>query len=530
MQRKGQLKLLVLITLQLLWGLVLLFSISKYGLGVSTDAVSLLFGGLNLASGNGLTGYDGSFLVLWPPLYPALLGTLHRVTGLEMLGAAALLQVLAYLCVSISLSILLLKIFRDNFGLALIATLLAQAGSVMVIAFGMVGSDFVHYALVVVLLALTGHYLETGSTRGFVALAMAAMLTSMQRYLGVAALASSAVAITLLGPGTVRRRLANTLVLGSTVLPMVIWLAVTSPLYSLRDPISLAENFGWFSRSILQWFLAPGLPKKVLEQYVPLLWMVCIVLALVVVLLALSRGRLSAIRRSRAEAQGADTWAYLLPLLLYGSFYALALFGSASMAYFNKLGGRFLLPLYLPLILLPVVVADLLIRLTQGSVALGISAKIAGHLVSILLAAAVMRNSIPVLIESRLNGAAGGENAYNNRTWRENPAIQFWADHTPSNPYLLFTNEPDGVALNTQHPAFPAPRRMSGPYGTEEIPISSYHSELFGSGRDIYLIWIQPSPYEHYYEPAELEAIASVEPLLISPEGSVYRLHARERN
>jgi hypothetical protein len=35
----------------------------------------------------------------------------------------------------------------------------------------------------------------------------------------------------------------------------------------------------------------------------------------------------------------------------------MALFGSASLAYFNKLGGRFLLPLYLPLMTLPVLAA-----------------------------------------------------------------------------------------------------------------------------------------------------------------------------
>ena len=40
----------------------------------------------------------------------------------------------------------------------------------------------------------------------------------------------------------------------------------------------------------------------------------------------------------------------------------LALFGSASIAYFNKLGGRFILPLYVPLMALPVIVADGLVQ------------------------------------------------------------------------------------------------------------------------------------------------------------------------
>jgi polyferredoxin len=63
MQWKERSKLLVLMALQLLWGLILWFSISKYGLGVSTDAVHMPFGGLNLTSGTDV-------YLLWIELIP----------------------------------------------------------------------------------------------------------------------------------------------------------------------------------------------------------------------------------------------------------------------------------------------------------------------------------------------------------------------------------------------------------------------------------------------------------------------------
>ncbi len=66
-------KLVVLMTFHMLWGLVLWFSISKYGLGISTDSMQLLFSALNLSQGKGLYSFDGSFVSLWPPLYPMLL-------------------------------------------------------------------------------------------------------------------------------------------------------------------------------------------------------------------------------------------------------------------------------------------------------------------------------------------------------------------------------------------------------------------------------------------------------------------------
>ena len=84
-------KFLSLMTFHMLWGLVLWFSISKYGLGISTDSVPLLFGGLNLSLGRGLISFDGSRLLLWPPLYPVLLAFIHRLSGLDMFVSATVL-------------------------------------------------------------------------------------------------------------------------------------------------------------------------------------------------------------------------------------------------------------------------------------------------------------------------------------------------------------------------------------------------------------------------------------------------------
>ena len=53
---------------------------------------------------------------------------------------------------------------------------------------------------------------------------------------------------------------------------------------------------------------------------------------------------------------------YTIPVLVYGLLYVLALFGSASIAYFNKLSGRFLLPFYIPFITLLVLTLDVLMH------------------------------------------------------------------------------------------------------------------------------------------------------------------------
>ena len=55
------------------------------------------------------------------------------------------------------------------------------------------------------------------------------------------------------------------------------------------------------------------------------------------------------------------------PVLLFGLFYLLALFGSASIAYFNKLAGRFLLPLYIPFITLVLLSVQLLLGAARAA-------------------------------------------------------------------------------------------------------------------------------------------------------------------
>src|SRR5512138_3359921 len=70
MQAIDRRKLATLMVLHLLWGFVLWFSISKLGLGISTDSVPMLFAGTDLFASRGFTSFDGSPVLAWPPLYP----------------------------------------------------------------------------------------------------------------------------------------------------------------------------------------------------------------------------------------------------------------------------------------------------------------------------------------------------------------------------------------------------------------------------------------------------------------------------
>jgi len=95
----------------------------------------------------------------------------------------------------------------------------------------------------------------------------------------------------------------------------------------------------------------------------------------------------------------------------------------------------------------------------------------------------------------------------------------------PQGNYLLFSNYPDGVAFYTWHTCYNGPAEYSGPYGKIKFPVTDYSSELFSSGLDVYLIWIEPNTYSYYYKAEELSPIAQVKPIFVDQkDGGIYLL------
>jgi len=147
-----------------------------------------------------------------------------------------------------------------------------------------------------------------------------------------------------------------------------------------------------------------------------------------------------------------------------------------------------------------------------------------GGALLIATAALLLRTTLPLVSASHTDGAAGGDNAFNTKTWNKNQAIEYWRANPPQGGYQLLSNEPDGVAFLTGRATLSSPRSTSGPYSTDRYALNSYPPELFATGKQVYLIWIEPSPATYFYKVEEIATIAKVEPLFVSEDGGVYRL------
>jgi hypothetical protein len=290
---------------------------------------------------------------------------------------------------------------------------------------------------------------------------------------------------------------------------------MTSGLNGRREPISFPENFQSFSRSVLEWFLR----ARVVKAY-PVL--------LAILLWALLLGLIALLLSSRQKGFSSFT----TPVLLFGLLYVLALFGSASIAYFNKLAGRFLLPFYIPFITLVVESVQILLsvaaRRSSGLIRRGAPIGLYGMLT--VLAFMLLHITVPVILQSHAGTSGAGENAFNTADWRANTVMGFWLANEPQGSYILLSNYPDGVAFYTQHSCIPSPRQYSGPYGKIEFPVTQYAAELFSSGQAVYMIWIEPNDYDYYYKVEDLSPIAKIETVFKADDGGVYKLEPKVGN
>lgn len=490
-------KLVALLAFHFAWMFVLWLSISKYGLGVSTDSVDYMFAGVNLVEGRGLVSYDGSPFYLWPPLYPMLIGFVH-LFGFTAFASAHIIQFTAYALIAYFSSVLFLKIF-DDFALAFLAAFLLAVSPVVVSSFQMVGPDYLFILFPILLTLLIAAYADSQKTTTLILIGLIASLGMSLRYIGYTLVLAGLLAVIRYTSGSTLKRILRAASVCLFAIPPSLWMLYmwTATTGQRRAPLSLLEYIQQFTGGILEWFMtAPNYPD-VNAWHLAVVWIPILAILLFAILLA---------RRSTFFTP------YTTPILTHGLLYIIFIFVNASIAYFNRLNGRFLLPIYLPLVILVLlVIQHSRSRLLKQVI-----------IFFVILVTALQIQRAVILMRASVDGSIP-YNAYNTREWNENAALNYWKENPPQGDFILLSNYDAGVAFQANHMANASPRKTEI-YGTEIIPLSIYEDALFEPGMETYLIWIEPNAYKHVYEPLELNPIAAIERLFKHKDGAVYRL------
>ena len=323
----------------------------NYGVGLTWDAVTYISTARNLLDGEGFRQYDHWPYKHWPPLYPLLLAAFsfgvfdpHAVAG----PLNAVIFGLTIFAAGCGLR------GRVRNGLLLVGGCTAAALS---LPLATLASEALSEPLFILCLTLallhSVRYFETGKQSALIWAAAFTALALLTRYPGVALLMLMP-PLLLLQPGAAwpekARRLG--LYLAIALLPVALWLLRNYVAYGqIHGPQPPPENT---LGEVLQQYLADVSGWLLLEQSLPL-WGAALTAAALIVLAAV----VAVAWFKFARNAGPGNWTGCAVFGGFGLIYLAFLAVTQSLlAGVSPLGGRYLVPAYIPLLLAAALALD----------------------------------------------------------------------------------------------------------------------------------------------------------------------------
>jgi hypothetical protein len=498
-----------LVGLAALLGMLGLAYATRHGVGIAPDSVSYLEAARNLVAGLGLsTSEDGVLyrpLTRFPPLYPALIAGIARF-GVDPLDAARWLAV-ALLGANVALvGALVARCEPGARWLPAIGAVLMASSPDMAGIHGSALSEPLFLLLGFSGLLLLSIHLEKRQPRQLLGASLLIALALLTRFVGVALVATGALAL-LLAPGVRprRRALGAAAFAGLALLPIAIWTlgnrlggASAAPRSFAVHPIG-GDAMMAAGRTIGNWLLL-GTGKAIVPWLVGALLLLCI-----------ARWRLA------APARGAADGALPRVLLLFAFVYPALLL--VSISFFDAstpLNARILSPLFVAALVL------VLCALRAGfSARRGAVPAILAALLAIAFTLAHARDTSQWI---RARAAAGGT-GFGSLTWRESETMRQLKD-LPADA-VVYSNARDAIYLLTGRstrwlPAWAdAETRLPRPaYAAELAEVSA---ALRAQGAR--LVWFDPVGWRWYLPSrAQLEPILPIHRVTQLRDGEIWSL------
>lgn len=478
----------------------MLFSTSRYGIGLAPDSAQYLAAARSLAAGKGFVSFDGSPYVAWPPLFPLVLAG-FGLLGVDPLVAVRFLHAGTLGALVFLAGYMLFKTTRSE-PIAFVGSLSALVAYPLQSVSSMLLSDALFTLLAALLLLFVARHLALGRTWDLVLGCIMAALANLQRYPGFVFCLVVAFLILFSRRGLARsKRLFQLLVfLGSAFLPVGSWLIrnlfVASTATGARTPaqasllgkavVAIAVIHDWF-------FPRPGIP--VLD------WVLVGLSTLLIAFLAvLTLRRL----QSQSDLGGRLTRA----AACFVGFYFIAVVLASATYASDEISPRLLAPIYLPLVLVLLTginsAVRLLLRSRKPRTETWGSAALAGLLLI-----------HPLYWNTRIyrSWQATGVGHFSQPEWQESPLVA-WLRSNPL-PGRILSNDPAAVYLLTGQDARISPSRSAA------LP-----KELIRPGD--YLVWFARTERPSLCTPAELNRLWPLELVQSIADGGVMAAKSRE--
>ncbi|MDQ4133048.1 MAG: hypothetical protein M3179_07550 [Actinomycetota bacterium] len=466
---------------------------TRDGIGISRDSAVYLGSAERLAEGDGLRVPFRPYplsptpdplatserLENFPPLYPATLAALSRITGIEARPVARALNAVLLAALVLLVAAIVYVASGRRLALSLLIALLTLLSIDVLITASMLWTELLFTLLSVVALVLVAMHVERPRWATLVVCAAVVALAFLTRLAGAALVLGVASSLLLLSrrPWTARLRDAA-VVVAAAGLPVVAWMAVTSAgadrvanrELALHPPGAAA--LGGATETVVSWVLpsrvagrdGQGPAGQVIATVakLPALLRGFIVVAALTALVILAR-------RRRGPDVSASPPLNLLPpvlLLFLGSY---ALFLLVSSALFDAALARFDHRILMPAHVVALVAAGVLVAQRVDVNRFWRPASVVVAPLVLLLAV----DAVVALVDGRQFGGV-----FASPRWRTSPIMAAVRD-LPSD-RIVVTNEPGAVWAITGRPAAAVPEQKS----VVTLKANSHlHADLVALGR-----------------------------------------------
>ncbi len=502
-------------------GLVfILITTSKYGAGVSSDAVRNLSTAENLLAGKGFVDLTGTPFILWPPLYPLVMAGISLITRWTVFQSAWYLNILLYAANLWLMGWYLFQVFKDRWIFAAAGALFILLSRSILRIYANVASEPLFMTFMLLFFFGAARYLRDSSIKALWFMFIMAGLATLQRYLGVV----------LFGVGFLlvfvheryRGILRSLLPAIISAMPTGIWMIfhnyrVSGTFFGPRDLGTMLplENMSLTLTKILWWFIPRIGPLDAVLMHP---WIVLAVLALALVVLSK--------RNDWRQWFGSITGEWIWPGLVFSVLYFLTVsFTVVTADHLDLTSDRYYV-IILPFVLVLVLVTlDRLIlnHFNPGNRLLRLG-------IGILLAAWFVFPIYSIqeyLGQALVRGEPTNYNIANSAQYREMTVVKAAQKFLSSDPSAtIYTNYVNILWFIYQRPVAELPLEdPSLPREQRLVELQKYYPNWPGQAG--YIIWFTPNQYHFVAPPDELMSLTGMKLLFEDKTGQIYYVPAK---
>jgi len=480
----------------------------NYGVGISTDSVGYIATARHIATGIGVVTYDGTPLLVQPPLYPALLATINYIFGVDPLSSARIVNAVLFGLIVYLSGLLFLKHLKSSATFALLGAASVLLAVPLIQVSLMAVSELLFIYFVLLYLIFSEAYLAKSNTTSLLLLSLSVTFACLSRYIGVIFILTGVVSILLFRRGSPRVRSRHLLLFVSiSALPIGMWVIrnylLSGTLLGPRPSsiYTLSQNLTFTFNTFLSWYI-PGR----ISGHRSMLMLLSVTIGFLAGLS--TRGNWSKVRTLLSEIGP-----LLLPIIAYVGF----LLVSSTTTAHDKIGNRLLSPVFVPITLLfLLLVSKILTSLTER--------RLSQKRVSILLAVTIVMWLVyPARATmSLITNAMSQGQGYSSKIWRNSQTIKYLLQNrTLESECVIYTNGPDALYILANLTARMSPRRTM--YNSPKIinDISSLKG-FWPEESNSCLIWFDRIGRNYLFTLDELRTVANMQQIIRFEDGAIY--------